>query len=256
MFKRLSILVGLMCVGAIVYWQFAPKQSAITVTDARAIPAGASNTMFMISLKMHNGGAPVALTGVTSATGAAASIMRPDQTGALVVPGGGEGQLAMDGAHMMLSVPDGNFDEGAYQSVSLVFDDGSEVVARVLRPEIAADAVAMRHGLAHGVEASPPPSITIKEPVPVAADGFTVEIDLEDFEFVVTEDDAAHVPGQGHAHVYLNGLKLGRLYDNSFELGSLSAGAYSLRIGLNTNDHRPYVSGGVPVESVFNFTIP
>ncbi len=256
MFKRVVILIGVLCVAAILYWQFAPKQSAITVSDARAAPTGASGTMFMVSLKMQNGGGPVALTGVSSATGADARIMNPDQSGPLVIPGGAEAQLAMDGAHMMLSVPDGSFAEGAFQSIALLFDDGSEIAARVHRPQVADGATAMEHGLAHGVEVSPPPSITLKQPISVNAEGFSVEIGLEDFEFVVTADDAPHVPGQGHAHVYLNGLKLGRLYENSFDIGSLAAGVYRLRIGLNTNDHRPYVSDGAPVEAVFDFTIP
>mgnify|MGYP006431634573 FL=1 len=89
----------------------------------------------------------------------------------------------------------------------------------------------------------------------VKADGFEVEITVENFEFVVVDGMAPHVDGQGHAHIYLNGVKLGRLYENRFEVGSLPAGEYDLTVALNSNDHRPYVSGGAPVAITHRFSL-
>tara|TARA_R110002074_G_scaffold3594_5_gene18769 strand:+ start:5876 stop:6148 length:273 start_codon:yes stop_codon:yes gene_type:complete len=63
-------------------------------------------------------------------------------------------------------------------------------------------------------------------------------LNTQNFTFIRAEDGAAHVPNQGHAHVYLNGLKLGRLYAETFELGALSPGKYKLSVALNSNDHK------------------
>ena len=114
----------------------------------------------------------------------------------------------------------------------------------------------MNHEAGQGMEASPTPTIQIMPPTTPNADGFKVQLALDNIELVVAPDGAAHIDGQGHAHIYLNGLKLGRLYEDNFEIGSLQPGNYALRIGLNTNDHRPYVTSGQPVDTVFEFRIP
>jgi len=169
----------------------------------------------------------------------------------LVIPGSGTAQLAMDGAHLMLRSDD--FAPGAFQPIVLSFDDGSSVTARVQRPEMAG--MAMDHSASNGEEAEPSPQLSIQPP-DVSADGFAVQIEVENLEFVVVDAATPHVAGQGHAHIYLNGLKLGRLYSESFEIGALKPGDYTLTVAVNTNDHRPYVTDGQPVSASYSFTLP
>ena len=59
--------------------------------------------------------------------------------------------------------------------------------------------------------------------------------------------DGDHVAGTGHGHIYLNGLKLGRLYSSSAEIGPLPSGVHVVRVTLNTNNHKAYVVDGKPV---------
>lgn len=252
---RLIAFASAIVAGALFYFQSMPPKSRITVSDATAAPMGSGSTMFMVSLKMQNDGAAVTLTDAKSPTGATVSLMNPNHAGPLVIPGGGEGLLAMDGAHMMLSVSDGEFDTGTFQSVSLVFDDGSEVLARVLRPDELAGKGMMHHDMSQGVEEIPAPGLTLASPPSVGAAGFEISLNSENFTFVRAADDAQHVPNEGHAHVYLNGLKLGRLYDEEYRIGALTSGDYVLRIALNTHDHRPYLANGAPVEVTFKFQI-
>jgi len=251
--KRLILIAGITVLAVMGYLQTASVQSNVTVTNAQAVPMGASGTIFMVTLDMQNDGPAVTLTDVRSPSGADVSVMNPAFMGApLTIPADGTGLLAMDGAHVMLSLQDGSFSEGTFQPLSLSFDDGSQVVTRVIRTKPSG----MRHGMSDAVGVSPAPSITLVPPDLVDGKGFEVGAALENFEFVIAPDDAAHVDGQGHAHIYLNGLKLGRLYEDRFNLGALSAGDYTLRVALNTNDHRPYADQDAPVEAVWTFTVP
>ncbi len=256
MLTRIAVFLGVLGLGAFIFFLNMPTKSNVIVTDARAVPMGSSGTMFMVTLKMQNEGDAVALVGASSPSGAEVSITNPSQNGPLVVPAGGVGLLAMDGAHMMLSVPDGEFEEGAYQSISLSFEDGSTVASRVLRPKQDEGTPKMDHGMSNGVEVSPLPAISFTSPPTHSAQGLSAEISLENFEFVRAAAGAQHVANKGHAHIYLNGLKLGRLYDNKLEIGALAPGTYVLRVSLNTNDHRPYVVNGKPIEAVAQIEIP
>ncbi|UXU75987.1 MULTISPECIES: hypothetical protein [unclassified Paracoccus (in: a-proteobacteria)] len=56
----------------------------------------------------------------------------------------------------------------------------------------------------------------------------------------------AHAPGQGHAHLYLNGDKIARLYGPAQHLPQLRPGD-RLRVELNGNDHRPLAVAGQPL---------
>ncbi len=250
--KRLISFAILAAIGAVAYVEYGPIESTVTVTDAQAVPIGTNGSMFMVSMRMQNDGPAVTLTEVRSPVGAGVLIMNPGYADApLVIPANSEGLLAMDGAHIMLSIAGDTFSEGTFQSISLGFDDGSEVVTRVIH----AGQGAMQHDNAIGVEEDLAPSVEIIPPETISADGFDVILAVDNFDFVMAADDASHQPNQGHAHIYLNGLKLGRMYEDRFRVGALTPGEYRLRVGLNTNDHRPYEVSGSTVEATLQFRI-
>jgi cytochrome oxidase assembly protein ShyY1 len=60
-----------------------------------------------------------------------------------------------------------------------------------------------------------------------------------------------HVPGEGHAHVFLDGRKIMRIYNQWFHLNtyqfSTKAGEQLLSIEFVGNDHAPYTIAGLPV---------
>ncbi len=50
-----------------------------------------------------------------------------------------------------------------------------------------------------------------------------------------------HRRGEGHAHLYVDGVKRTRLYGPAFYLGELTPGRHVIRVTLNANDHADYV---------------
>jgi hypothetical protein len=60
-----------------------------------------------------------------------------------------------------------------------------------------------------------------------------------------------HVEGEGHAHVYLDGQKIMRIYNDWFHLNTFQfatkPGEQLVSIELVGNDHSPYTTEGLPV---------
>ena len=68
--------------------------------------------------------------------------------------------------------------------------------------------------------------------------------------------DEETTSGEGHAHLYLDGQKVGRMYGEWFHLNQdLSAGDHDIRVVLSANDHSDYVSGGDPIEATTTVTV-
>lgn len=62
----------------------------------------------------------------------------------------------------------------------------------------------------------------------------------------VNED---HIPGEGHAHLYVDGVKT-RIYTPYFHIPGLEAGVHHIRVTLNANTHDDMYVNGFPVEAV------
>jgi LPXTG-motif cell wall-anchored protein len=60
-----------------------------------------------------------------------------------------------------------------------------------------------------------------------------------------------HVPGEGHAHVFLDGRKIMRIYNEWFHLNTFQfatrSGEQLLSVEFVGNDHAPYTIQGSPV---------
>ncbi|MEQ6204524.1 copper chaperone PCu(A)C [Sulfitobacter sp. HNIBRBA2951] len=250
--KRILILLTLVIIGVAAFVLNGKSAETITLLDARAVPSAMNDKMFMVGLRIENSGPADRLIGVSSPSAMHLSVMNPaSDTAALIIPQDSAGILAMDGAHIMLMPRAGSFDEGGFIPLDLEFENAGTVSVRVRN----AGASTMDHSLENGIVQTPSPGLTIAWETPPTEQGATVRLSTENFTFIRTKDDAAHTPNHGHAHVYLNGLKLGRLYEPMFELGALAAGDYTLSIALNSNDHRPYVRDGQSVSAALEFTI-
>ena len=68
--------------------------------------------------------------------------------------------------------------------------------------------------------------------------------------------DQGHTPGAGHAHIYVDGEKLGRVFESGYSIDGLSPGEHEIRVSLNTNDHREMVYDGRIVEDTVTVTVP
>ena len=100
----------------------------------------------------------------------------------------------------------------------------------------------MKHGT---VEASEEMSVEVEvteDPV----DGFNIHIIATGLTFTPEKVNTEHVEGEGHAHLYLNGEKIARVYSPWFNVSSrfLAEGENELRVTLNSNDHNYYAYDG------------
>jgi len=81
--------------------------------------------------------------------------------------------------------------------------------------------------------------------------GFNVQVKTTNFLWRPELASMQHVSGEGHAHVYLDGRKIMRIYNEWFHLNtyqfSTRSGEQLLSIEFVGNDHAPYTIQGLPV---------
>jgi len=106
---------------------------------------------------------------------------------------------------------------------------------------------------------------TIESEVPISI-SFTTEVDdhggvdvqitTEGWLWTPDNVDGEHVPGEGHAHIYVDDVKIDRVYGPSYHLEGLEPGERHVRISLNTNSHSELTYDGKAVEATASVTIP
>ena len=88
-----------------------------------------------------------------------------------------------------------------------------------------------------------------------AVSGWNLSIETTGFRFAPERANAAHRPGEGHAHVYVDGIKVARVYGPWFHLGELPPGRVEIAVTLNANDHRGLAVAGRPLKSTKTITV-
>jgi len=241
---RIAIGAGAFGFAAWAFFSFTATPELMSLKDVTLQPMGAG---FAVTGTIRNPGGPDRLTGIGSDSAGAVMLVGGD---GMVVPAGSEPKLAMDGAHGMLTGLHGESSEGRLVPITLWFEKAGRVSARGR----VSTAMMMDHGQSYSVgEAEPSPTVSLTaNPNP---DGWTVEIISENFAFSRDSVDGPHEPGIGHGHLYLNGLKLQRVYQSTVQIGALPAGDYEMRVTLNTNDHRAYTVDGRAVSATLSLTV-
>ena len=82
-----------------------------------------------------------------------------------------------------------------------------------------------------------------------------LHIATTNFTFAPEAVNGTHVPGQGHAHIYVNDIKIARTYGPWFHLSALPKGEHVIRVTLNANDHPQLAHDGQPIEASIEVTI-
>jgi hypothetical protein len=77
--------------------------------------------------------------------------------------------------------------------------------------------------------------------------GWNIHLRTKNFRFAPENVNGHPVPGEGHAHLYVDGEKVARLNGPWFHLGSLSPGRHTIQVTLNANNHASLVLHGEPV---------
>jgi len=91
----------------------------------------------------------------------------------------------------------------------------------------------------------------IKDPMA----GWNLRVTPQNFRFAPENASTADVPGEGHAHVYINGEKLGRVYGPWLHIASLPKGEVTVEVTLNSNDHRPLSVNGTAISASTTLTV-
>lgn len=107
-------------------------------------------------------------------------------------------------------------------------------------------------GEAHMWDGKKAPSIKLfvkKDPM----SGYNIQIKTKNFKWSPQRASMSHVAGEGHAHIYIDDVKIGRVYGEWYHLATanlnLIPGAHTVRVDLNGNDHAPYIFQGKPLEA-------
>lgn len=212
----------------------------ILLENAVATPMGEG---FAVTLKITNGGGPDRLLGASSDAAEGVSFMGAGAGPAFAIPAGATPSLAMDGAHIMLSGLRGDTTEGRLVAVTLDFEAAGPLTTRA---RLAAPTMGMEHGDGDGDGGEPLEGGMPTLAVSPQGEGYRVVLSAPGLTLTSEGVDGPHSPGAGHGHLYLDGLKLQRIYAPEASIGALPPGRYELSVSLNTHDHRPYLVDGAP----------
>lgn len=105
-----------------------------------------------------------------------------------------------------------------------------------------------QHPLIEVPDGHPVPKMLVRI-VPDRMDGFNVFLETRDFLFTPQHAGSEAVPNQGHAHLYINGRKVARMYSPWHHLpaASLREGINRLEVEFSSNDHSVWSVAGQPV---------
>jgi copper(I)-binding protein len=195
-------------------------------------------------------------------------VMKMRPVDGIEAPPKSETSLEPGGLHVMLMGLRAPLKEGESIALTLRFEQAGEidVTVTILAPGAMGPAhhhqghgsdaghePEHKHGQGHGHHAmldlpadasAPVLSLTAE---PDAVGGWNLHLTAENFRFAPENVNSAHQAGQGHAHLYVDGKKVARLYGPWYHLGKLAPGEHELKITLNANDHRPLAVDGVPL---------
>lgn len=113
-----------------------------------------------------------------------------------------------------------------------------------------------RGGMKHSVKVIPdgyknPPSVKIRLVKDAHTRGaLNLFLDLKNFRFAAEEVNKSSRINEGHAHLYVNGKKLTRLYSAFYFMDKLPKGDLEIRVTLNTNMHEDLSHRGKIVQDV------
>ncbi|WP_394690402.1 copper chaperone PCu(A)C [Hoeflea sp.] len=261
--RRLAILSVIVIAGIAIaltggWFGEQPEPVTLSSVTASAVPnqPGAAH----VYLTIENGAQPNRLVSVSSPEAAEARFAGMAMAEPLGLPAGGKPSLSADGVFIELSGIEGELVEGRLIPISLKLDPAGDVTAmarvgKPLDPHAGHAMMAMGDMAKEPLQGAGnmPPALELS--ANVVDGGIVVDLKTSNFTFDPDSATPVHVPGHGHGHLYLNGLKLQRVYSTHTEIGALPPGSYTLTISLNTNVHQAYMDENGPVAASAKITI-
>ena len=122
-------------------------------------------------------------------------------------------------------------------------------------PAAATDAGAGHGAMSHGpIESEVPVSVGVAATVEDDG-GVNVRINAENWRWAPENVNGANIAGEGHAHIYVNGAKINRVYGPDYHIKNLPPGEHQIRVTLNANGHNALLVDGEPVEAATTVTV-
>lgn len=90
-----------------------------------------------------------------------------------------------------------------------------------------------------------------------ARDGWNLELNVKNFKFTPEKvNQASQSYQEGHAHLYVNGKKITRIYSNWYYLPDLQPGENKITISLTGNGHEMLMVEGKEIKDTEIINVP
>ncbi len=233
--------LSILLVVGILIWRGMAKVDPVGLSQITAQPVMGESGVVHVGLTVETGDAADVLIDVTSPAASEVLIVSPLNKTQLTFPARGTPALSEDGSYIRLVDVEGEISEGRLIPLTLTFLRSGEQSVRA-RVGMNADPHAKHRAMAAMAEvASEGPAPEMRMALEPAANGATlVRLEVENFTFDPDSETPEHVPGHGHAHLYLDGVKVQRMYGTEALIGALPSGTFEVRVDLNSNLHVPY----------------
>lgn len=123
------------------------------------------------------------------------------------------------------------------------------------QPVVNAHEMEHHHSMLEVPEGKPVPSVDLIVH-PDSKQGWNLEIRVSNFKFAPGKVNQSGSYDEGHAHLYINGKKVTRIYGNWYYLSELPSGKHEIKIELNGNGHELLMYQGKQVEDVEVIEVP
>jgi hypothetical protein len=115
--------------------------------------------------------------------------------------------------------------------------------------------VGHQHPMLEVPEDLPAPTLAVT----IAADaktGWNLHLETTEFRFAPEHASQDHQPGEGHAHLYIDGVKIARVYGPWYHIASLSPGEHVILVTLNANSHDDLAVDGKIISAEQTIVVP
>lgn len=79
--------------------------------------------------------------------------------------------------------------------------------------------------------------------------GWNLEIKTKNYKFTPENVNEEVIDNEGHAHLYIDGKKITRLYSPNLYISGYTEGVHEVKVTLNTNDHKDYTINGEVIQA-------
>jgi len=122
-------------------------------------------------------------------------------------------------------------------------------------PGMSHGSMPMRHGTIEVGGTPAPPSVRLtvhKDPKA----GWNLQVQVGNFRFAPEHASTALIPGEGHAHLLIDGKKVTRLYGEWYHIPTLAPGTHKISVTLNANSHEDLTINGTPISATQEVRVP